>query len=73
MKSFGMQVNTSAGPLGVPARILEPPNLKYGPGSRQANIVGIIFSFCKHLRTGDSRLAETGQWVRLIVAYSLDQ
>jgi len=37
LSSFGMQVNTS-GALGVPARILEPPNLKYGRGSKQPNI-----------------------------------
>ncbi|KAF8579319.1 argonaute-like protein [Ramaria rubella] len=38
LRSFGMQVNTQAGPLSVPARILEPPSLKYGRGSRQPNI-----------------------------------
>lgn len=41
LRSFGMSVNTSGGPLSVPARILEPPNLKYGRGSRQPNIVRI--------------------------------
>jgi Argonaute linker 2 domain len=43
LRSFGMQVNTGGGPLAVPARILEPPNLKYGAGSKQQNIVRISF------------------------------
>jgi eukaryotic translation initiation factor 2C len=39
MAAFGMQVNTAAGPIKVQARVLKPPTLKYGPGSRQPTIV----------------------------------
>lgn len=34
-----MNVQTAAGPLPVQARILNPPTLKYGVGSRQPTIV----------------------------------
>lgn len=45
LRSFGMQVNTAAGALSVPARILEPPSLKYGRGSRQPTVVRGTISF----------------------------
>ncbi|KAG6837428.1 hypothetical protein H0H93_009522 [Arthromyces matolae] len=38
VRQFGMCVDTS-GPLKVQARVLRPPTLKYGPGSKQATIV----------------------------------
>jgi eukaryotic translation initiation factor 2C len=42
VRQFGMNVDTT-GPLKVQARILKPPTLKYGPGSKQATIVRNIF------------------------------
>ncbi|KAJ7368370.1 argonaute-like protein, partial [Mycena albidolilacea] len=38
VRQFGMHVDNAAGPLKVQARVLKPPMLKYGPGSRQASI-----------------------------------
>ncbi|KAJ7904588.1 argonaute-like protein [Mycena olivaceomarginata] len=38
VRQFGMHVDNAAGPLKVQARVLKPPMLKYGPGSRQACI-----------------------------------
>ncbi|KAF7301729.1 Argonaute-like protein [Mycena indigotica] len=38
VRQFGMNVNSSAGPLNVQARVLKPPTLRYGPGSRQPTI-----------------------------------
>ncbi|KAF8897601.1 argonaute-like protein [Infundibulicybe gibba] len=38
VRQFGMHVNTS-GPLKIQARVLKPPTLKYGVGSRQVNVV----------------------------------
>jgi len=38
VRQFGMTVDSS-GPLKVQARILRPPTLKYGPGSKQLTIV----------------------------------
>ncbi|KAG6835954.1 hypothetical protein H0H93_012916 [Arthromyces matolae] len=38
VRQFGMRVDTS-GPLKVHARVLKPPTLKYGPGSKQPTIV----------------------------------
>ncbi|KAF9464484.1 argonaute-like protein [Collybia nuda] len=37
VRQFGMNVNSS-GPLKIQARILKPPTLKYGPGSKQLTI-----------------------------------
>jgi hypothetical protein len=39
VRQFGMNVETTAGFLPVSARILNPPTLKYGPGSKQPTIV----------------------------------
>ncbi|KAJ7228592.1 argonaute-like protein, partial [Mycena pura] len=39
VRQFGMNVDATAGPLKVQARLLKPPTLKYGPGSRQSTIV----------------------------------
>ncbi|KAK0206676.1 argonaute-like protein [Desarmillaria ectypa] len=39
VRHFGMSVNSAAGPLQIQARILQPPTLKYGQGSKQATIV----------------------------------
>ncbi|PBL02679.1 argonaute-like protein [Armillaria gallica] len=39
VRHFGMSVNSAAGPLQIQARILHPPTLKYGTGSKQATIV----------------------------------
>lgn len=43
-----MSVDTAAGPLPITARVLQPPKLKYGPGSRQPTIVCLFFPnlFC---------------------------
>ncbi|KAJ7283579.1 argonaute-like protein [Mycena rebaudengoi] len=38
VRQFGMIVDHSAGPLKVQARVLKPPMLKYGAGSRQPTI-----------------------------------
>jgi eukaryotic translation initiation factor 2C len=38
VRQFGMYVNTT-GPLRVAARVLRPPMLRYGPGSKQPTIV----------------------------------
>ncbi|KAF8913963.1 argonaute-like protein [Gymnopilus junonius] len=38
VRQFGMHVNTD-GPLAVRARVLKPPTLRYGAGSRQPTIV----------------------------------
>ncbi|KAF8974495.1 argonaute-like protein [Flammula alnicola] len=38
VRQFGMNVAT-AGPLRVQARVLKPPTLRYGPGSKQPTIV----------------------------------
>ena len=40
VRQFGMDVNTT-GPLKVQARVLKPPTLRYGRGSKQLTIVGI--------------------------------
>jgi hypothetical protein len=42
VRQFGMTVDSS-GPLKVQARILRPPTLKYGPGSKQLTIVSPLF------------------------------
>lgn len=36
-----MNVDGAAGPLKIQARVLKPPILKYGPGSKQATIVSV--------------------------------
>ncbi|KAJ7793633.1 PAZ domain-containing protein [Mycena olivaceomarginata] len=41
VRQFGIHVDNAAGPLKVQARVLKPPMLKYGPGSRQACIMGV--------------------------------
>ncbi|KAJ7830395.1 hypothetical protein B0H13DRAFT_1655150 [Mycena leptocephala] len=38
VRQFGMTVDHAAGPFKVQARVLKPPMLKYGPGSRQLTI-----------------------------------
>lgn len=38
VRQFGMTVDHAAGPLKVQARVLKPPMLKYGAGSRQLTI-----------------------------------
>ncbi|KAJ7068346.1 argonaute-like protein [Mycena amicta] len=38
VRQFGMNVNSAAGPLSVQARVLKPPTLRYGNGSRQPTI-----------------------------------
>ncbi|KAF9055354.1 argonaute-like protein [Hymenopellis radicata] len=38
VKSFGMEVNSAAGLLQIQARVLTPPTLKYGRGSKQATV-----------------------------------
>ncbi|KAG6902071.1 hypothetical protein C0995_004769 [Termitomyces sp. Mi166 len=38
VRDFGMSVETASGPLSITARVLQPPNLKYGQGSKQPTI-----------------------------------
>lgn len=44
LRQFGMTVATTAGPLPVAARVLVPPTLKYGVGSKQLTIVSEILN-----------------------------
>ena len=39
VRHFGMAVQTAAGPLPTQARILQPPTLQYGKGSKELKIV----------------------------------
>jgi Argonaute linker 2 domain len=39
VRQFGMNVETAAGPLPTQARILQPPTLQYGQGSKDLKIV----------------------------------
>jgi eukaryotic translation initiation factor 2C len=43
VRQFGMRVNAD-GALQVRARILAPPKLKYGAGSKQVTIVGARYN-----------------------------
>lgn len=45
VRQFGMRVDPNVAPLSVNARILPPPTLKYGVGSRQAAIVSITSNY----------------------------
>ncbi|KAG5654021.1 hypothetical protein H0H81_008331 [Sphagnurus paluster] len=38
VRQFGMSIETQAGPLSIKARVLSPPTLKYGPGSKLSTI-----------------------------------
>ncbi|KAJ7157556.1 argonaute-like protein [Mycena crocata] len=38
VRQFGLMVDQAAGPLNVQARVLNPPKLKYGSGSRQPTV-----------------------------------
>lgn len=40
LRSFGLSVD-STGPVKINGRILNPPTMLYGQGSRQANVVSI--------------------------------
>ncbi|TFK43467.1 argonaute-like protein [Crucibulum laeve] len=42
VRQFGMSVDHAAGPLKVQARLLKPPVLKYGAGSKQPTIVRLL-------------------------------
>lgn len=59
VRQFGMTVDSS-GPLKVQARILRPPTLKYGPGSKQLTIVCILFPLDIHYLSGDPG---SKQWI----------
>ena len=59
VRQFGMNVNDKM--IEVTARVLDPPTLKYGPGSRQATIVWVISSL--YGLPIDSLLLETCQWI----------
>jgi len=39
VKQFGLKVEPNVQPLQLQARVLQPPMLKYGPGSKQPTIV----------------------------------
>jgi eukaryotic translation initiation factor 2C len=39
VRQFGMNIQTTAGPLPTQARILQPPTLQYGQGVRQLTVV----------------------------------
>ncbi|KAK0482092.1 argonaute-like protein [Armillaria luteobubalina] len=65
VRHFGMSVNSAAGPLQIQARVLQPPTLKYGGGSKQATIVpqnGAWNMVDKRF----FRSAEIGAWVVVI-------
>ena len=38
-------MNVSPTPITVPARLLQPPMLRYGPGSAEATIVGYFVKY----------------------------
>ncbi|EEB99315.1 hypothetical protein MPER_01027, partial [Moniliophthora perniciosa FA553] len=38
VRQFGMNVDTASGPVKLNARVLNPPTLRYGPGSKQPTI-----------------------------------
>ncbi|KAG6889180.1 hypothetical protein C0995_003091 [Termitomyces sp. Mi166 len=38
VRDFGMSVETASEPLSITARVLQPPNLRYGQGSKQPTI-----------------------------------
>jgi hypothetical protein len=42
LSDFGMAVEDASGPLGISARVLQPPSLKYGQGSKTATVVCIL-------------------------------
>ena len=44
VRSFGLQVN-STGPVKIQARVLNPPTMMYGQGSRQPTVVSVILFF----------------------------
>lgn len=43
LNQFGMTVDTDADLLKVDARVLNPPVLKYGPGSKSIKVVRIFW------------------------------
>lgn len=45
VRHFGMNVETAAGPLSTQARILKPPTLQYGQGSKELKIVNLSKSY----------------------------
>jgi eukaryotic translation initiation factor 2C len=47
VRSFGLQVN-STGPVKIQARVLNPPTMIYGVGSRQPTVVSVILSSHTH-------------------------
>ncbi|KAK0210005.1 argonaute-like protein [Desarmillaria ectypa] len=38
VRDFGLNIKTDSLPMGVPARVLNPPELRYGLGSKQATV-----------------------------------
>ncbi|KAK0445338.1 argonaute-like protein [Desarmillaria tabescens] len=38
VRDFGLHIDTNSLPMGAPARVLNPPDLKYGTGSKQPSI-----------------------------------
>ncbi|KAF8627134.1 hypothetical protein AX17_006353 [Amanita inopinata Kibby_2008] len=38
VRQFGLSVDSANGPIVVPARVLQPPKLQYGPGSKERSI-----------------------------------
>jgi len=46
LRSFGFSVDTATGPIRIGGRILNPPTLLYGTGSRQPTVVSThVFLF----------------------------
>ncbi|KAF8888340.1 argonaute-like protein [Infundibulicybe gibba] len=62
IRQFGMSIDTSSGPLEVKARVLNPPTLKYGPGSKQLTIVRCSTQVDKRF----FKPVEIKQWVIVI-------
>lgn len=44
LRSFGLSVDSS-GPVKIQARVLNPPTMIYGAGSRQGTVVSVICLF----------------------------
>jgi eukaryotic translation initiation factor 2C len=49
VRQFGMNVDTS-GPMKIDARVLEPPTLKYGQGSKMPTIVSTLADLVMSVR-----------------------
>lgn len=67
VRHFGMNVETAAGPLSTRARILKPPTLQYGQGSKELKIIPRDGSW-NMIDKKFYRPAEIQRWVVVIYA-----